>query len=155
VHLIKDKDGGEWRIPSLSLGLMTDLRDVAGIDFLQSRGGSKDEAAKAAGDNLEKLYDPFTLGASLWLLLSSQAIARGIDEKAFAYLFDADCYDPARLAILYSAVDFIHPRNLAAAIKADLPGLMTTMDDALIAVWKSTVGGSPGSPAPTTPGLSV
>jgi hypothetical protein len=138
VRTITDKTGQEWRLASLTLGLVLDIRDEAGVDFLQARGKDKDEAGKAAGEMLAKLYDPFTLGSVLWMLLGKQAEERKIDERAFAHLFESDTYPMMREAVLGLVLDFTLPLKVATVVKADLPRLMTEIDDALIAALKSS-----------------
>jgi hypothetical protein len=144
VQVIKDSKGGEWKIPSLTLGHCFDVKERAGFDFLDSRGKSDDESTTKAGELLAKLYHPRDLGMVLWTLLESQAMEQELDERAFAYLFDDEASERARMAIIGAIVDFIHPRRLATTIKADLPGRMAMMEDALIAAWKSTSGDLPG-----------
>lgn len=139
MRTIKDVNGDEWKIPALTVGRVIDIREYAEIDFLEMRGKGGDDAKTAAGQTLAKLYDAMTLGNVLWVLLKEQCEKRNVDERAFGYLFDASQFGELREAVLNAVVDFTQPPTVAKEIKADLPGMISRMENALIAVWKNSV----------------
>lgn len=154
LRTIKDKDGIEWRIPSLSVGIILDVKEYSGIDFLDLRGTAGDDAKKAAGELLAKLFDPLTLGNVCWKLMESQAVKRQLDERSFGYVFDSDQHHALRMAIIGAVVDFILPPKVAEQIKTDLPGEIEKAEQKLIAQWKSSCSELAAS-ATSTRGLSA
>jgi hypothetical protein len=139
MRIVKDKDGAEWRVPNLCVGLVLDIKDYAEIDFLESRGKTREEAKEIAAATLQKLYDPLTLGNTAWVLFKTQAEKKGLDERSFGYVFDTDQYPDLRDAILGAVVDFTQPPKVAMEIKADLPRMIERLENALSAHWKNSV----------------
>lgn len=138
LRKITDTKGQEWRIPSLSVGIVLEVKDYAGVNFLELRGAAGEEAKKAAGELLQSLYDPLTLGNVCWALMKEQAAERSLDEKSFGYVFDSDQHHELRMGIIGAVVDFILPPKVANEIKADLPGMIEKAEQKLIAQWKSS-----------------
>lgn len=144
MQRIHDKDGREWRVPSLSVGLALDLKEQAGFDCLELKGKDKEEAGRSAGEMAAKLYDPFFLGSVLWVLLAPQCREAGIDERQFGYLFDDTTYPACRLAILTAVVNFTLPPKVATEMMAELRGRIEKAETALIAALKNSVSESEG-----------
>lgn len=145
MKIIHDKDGNEWRIPSLSVGLVTRLREEAEFVIGDWKGKTQAEAQAGASELMMSLYDPFVLGKVLWVLLESQAETKGISPKDFALCFDSDQYTTARMAIVETLADFRLPPTVAATVKANLPGELANLENALSMALKSAATESPAS----------
>ncbi len=152
MRIVKDKDGGDWKLPSFSVGIVLDVKEQAGFDILAAKGKTGDEAKNRASEMLAQLYDPFTLGGILWVLLGAQAKDRGLDERAFGYQFDETCYPDLRTAIMESIVDFTQPPPVAKTTKAELPGRIVEIETAWIAALKSLSSASAAPSASTAAG---
>jgi len=136
MQSFKDVKGDAWIFPAFTFGLVLDIRDKTGVDFL----GDDSPEAKGAGKWFGMLFNPRYLGRVLYVIFEDVIHERGLDERSFAKRFDADACESARMCIIESLVLFIHGRQQGAAMNRELSAVVAKLNSALLTRWKSTVG---------------
>ncbi len=149
-----DLKGNVWTFPKFTLGLVFDIRDKAGVDFLGTLKRGKD-AREDAGKWFLMLYDPQHLGDVLDVIFDADFKAKGLTERDAHYLFDGEVMESARQGIIASLSFFTQPPEVAAAVKTDLPVIAKRINALLIAQWRKSSGDLLASLETSTSGLSV
>lgn len=124
----KDRTGEEWEI-GFDLPMIPKVR-AAGFDLNKIGRDPKE---------LDALDDPEKLGAVLWELCEVQAEKRNLSPEQFAQRFDGPAIWAARDAVMEAIADFSQRPTVAAAIKTRLPGVMSKIEQAVIARWESEI----------------
>lgn len=143
----------EWTL-RLTVGLMTDVRECAGVrlgDVL------RDEAALGA----LVFGDAEALVKTLWVLCREQAEARGVTPEEFAHGFDGPTLEKAVEAFLGSVADFFPRSRVGQKMRENLPAILADADRRGVeaveaAVRRSATSNGPGTnsaaSAGSTPG---
>lgn len=127
MRTFRDKAGREWSI-ALPYDTVLELKDKLGIDLLA--------IADDDGKLLAQLADdlPF-LFRVMFVVLTEQIEAAGLDERQFARGFGGDVFELALEAFLEELADFFPPgkRRLLKAALAKLKTVRTKAEDLAVA----------------------
>ena len=112
MHSFQDKNGKKWNI-ELNVGTAKRVKSECEIDLVNVITMSRD--GKAQASPLERLAeDPILLVDVLFSLCKEQAKESGIDDFAFAELFNADAVEQSSNALMEEIINFSQPAKRKA-----------------------------------------
>jgi hypothetical protein len=146
-----DRAGGEWGI-DLTNGMVEKVIEDADFDF---------DAILARPDDVFRvlLADRKKFGQIMWALCGGEAESRGVEPRAFGFLFDRATIDRATDALVAELVLFYQRSSAGETIIARFPEILAKWDrdtaagvgERLTAYLSGTPTGSPGSAESPTP----
>ena len=97
MHKFKDNNGKEWCL-SLTVGSVRRVRDIAGVDLLDSSEN---------GGLIKIATDPIALTDAIYAACKPDADAAGVSQDQFCDAMFGDCIEQATAAMIEAVTDFI------------------------------------------------
>lgn len=158
MHSFQDKNGKKWNI-ELNVGTAKRVKSECEIDLVNVITMSHDGKAQASA--LERLAeDPILLVDVLFSLCKEQAKESGVDDFAFAELFNADAVEQSSNALMEEIINFSQPakrkaltriyrtaKDFAARMDKQLEQILESpeLDAEIESVLKKSFGNTPES----------
>lgn len=142
MKILKDELGREWSV-SLNFASLRRIRDIAGLNLLDTRNGA-----------FSWMENPETIGLLIYAMAKPECEKLGIGEEDFARGMVGDALDRATEAVLDELVNFT-PNPEGRRMMRDLVGKMKQLKSEAIARADKSILELTSGPAPSSlPGSS-